>query len=410
MTRQDDGKDLLALWQDAVSDTDDPMRRLAEVMLQRLLEEEISAHLNAEPNERTDGRQGYRNGHYKRTLTTRVGKVELLVPRDRDGQFSTELFDRYQRSEKAFVLSLMEMYVKGVSTRKVKKITQKLCGVDVSKSQVSELAKNLDEQVEAWRSRPIEKCYPYLIVDALFEKVRHGPHVKPDAVLVVTGINEDGYRQHLGVWMGNTESEATWSKVFNDLKDRGLQGVRYIVSDKHRGIEAAIARQLQGAVWQRCQVHFKRNVCGQVRRKDRDWVMELLKKVTDAPTLKDARKQLREACEEIEQKYPDVAQMLDEEGEEMLAVYALPEKHRKRMRSTNMLERSFEEVRRRTRVVRIFPNRAAYVRLIASHCMEANEEWLGRRYLSMEYARGVQAGGDRTGAGPVAGWRKRIGV
>jgi transposase-like protein len=138
--------------------------------------------------------------------------------------------------------------------------------------------------------------------------------------------------------------------------------------------------------------------------------MELLKKVTDAPTLKDARKQLREACEEIEQKYPDVAQMLDEEGEEMLAVYALPEKHRKRMRSTNMLERSFEEVRRRTRVVRIFPNRAAYVRLIASHCMEANEEWLGRRYLSMEYARGVQAGGDRTGAGPVAGWRKRIGV
>jgi transposase-like protein len=264
---------------------DDPMRRLAEVMLQRLLEEEISAHLNAEPNERTDGRQGYRNGHYKRTLTTRVGKVELLVPRDRDGQFSTELFDRYQRSEKAFVLSLMEMYVKGVSTRKVKKITQKLCGVDVSKSQVSELAKNLDEQVEAWRSRPIEKCYPYLIVDALFEKVRHGPHVKPDAVLVVTGVNEDGYRQHLGVWMGNTESEATWSKVFNDLKDRGLQGVRYIVSDKHRGIEAAIARQLQGAVWQRCQVHFKRNVCGQVRRKDRDWVMQLLKKVTDAPGL-----------------------------------------------------------------------------------------------------------------------------
>lgn len=384
MTRQNDGKDLLALWQGAVSDTDDPLRRLAEVMLQRLLEEEMSVHLNAGPNEHTDGRLGYRNGHYKRTLTTRVGKVELLVPRDRDGQFSTELFERYQRSEKAFVLSLMEMYVKGVSTRKVKKITQKLCGVDVSKSQVSELAKNLDEQVEAWRSRRIEENYPYLMVDALFEKVRHGVEVLSDAVLVVTGVREDGYRQHLGVWMGDTESEATWSKVFDDLKDRGLRDVRYVVSDKHRGIEAAIARHFQGAIWNRCQVHFKRNVCGQVRRKDRDWVMELLKNVTDAVTLKDARKRLREAVEEIEKKYPEVAHMLDEEGEEMLAVYALPEKHRKRMRSTNMLERWFEEVRRRTRVVRIFPNRAAYIRLIASHCMEANEEWLGRRYLNME--------------------------
>ena len=384
MARRDDGKDLLALWQDAAQEDGDILRRLVEHVLNEVLEAEITEFLGAEPDERTEGRRGYRNGHYERTLTTRVGNVELLVPRDREGRFSTELFERYQRSEKALVLSLMQMYVQGVSTRKVKKITQELCGIDVSKSQVSKLAQGLDEQVEAWRGAPIEEQYPYLVVDALFEKVRHGPQVLSDAVLVVTGIREDGYRQHLGVWMGDTESEATWSKVFEDLKDRGLEGVRYVVSDKHRGIEAAVARQFQGAVWQRCQVHFKRNVCGQVRRKDRDWVMELLKDVTDASTLGEARKEMMEAAEEIEEKYPEVAQMLDEHGEEMLGVYALPQEHRKRMRSTNMLERWFEEIRRRTRVVRIFPNRAACVRLIAAHCMEANEEWLGRRYLSME--------------------------
>jgi transposase-like protein len=375
---------LLTSWQEAISEDDDPLRRLAELMLQRLLEEEMTEFLGAAPNERTEQRRGYRNGHRPRALTTRVGKLELLVPRDREGRFSTELFERYQRSEKAFVLALMEMYVQGVSTRKVKRITEKLCGLEVSRSQVSELARGLDEQVATWRSAPIQQKYPYLVVDALFEKVRHGPHVESDAVLVVTGVGEDGYRQHLGVWCGNTESEATWSEVFGELKDRGLRGVRYVVSDKHRGIEAAVGRHFQGAVWQRCQVHLKRNVCGRVKRKDRDWVAGLLRDITDAPTLRDAREALREAVHEIEESYPEVARMLDEEGEQMLGVYALPAGHRKRMRSTNMLERWFEEVRRRTRVVRIFPNRASCVRLIAAHAMEANEQWLGRRYLRME--------------------------
>lgn len=387
VTRRTDGKDLLALWQEAIGEGDDPLRRLAELVLQRLLEEEMTEFLGAAPHERTAGRRGYRNGHMPRTFTTRVGRLELQVPRDRDGRFSTELFERYQRSEKAFVLALMEMYVQGVSTRKVKKITEELCGVDISRSQVSELAKGLDEQVEAWRSRPIEQQYPYLVVDALFEKVRHGAEVLSDAVLVVTGVSEEGYRQHLGVWCGNTESEQTWSEVFADLRNRGLEGVRYVVSDKHRGIGAAVARQLHGAVWQRCQVHLKRNVCGKVRRADRDWVMGLLKEVTDAPTLEQAREALREAVHEVEEKYPEVARMLDEEGDEMLGVYALPLGHRKRMRSTNMLERWFEEVRRRTRVVRIFPDRASCLRLIAAHAMEANEEWMSRRYLSTDEER-----------------------
>ena len=402
MARRDDGKEMLALWQEAISDADDPLRRLAEVMLQRLLEEEMTQFVGAEPHERSEGRRGYRNGHQPRTLTTRVGKVVLLVPRDREGRFQTELFGRYQRSEKAFVLALMEMYVQGVSTRKVKKITERLCGVDVSRSQVSELAKGLDEQVQAWRGRPIERDYPYLMVDALYEKVRHGPHVESDAVLVVTGVREDGYRQHLGVWMGNTESEATWSEVFSELRERGLRGVRYVVSDAHEGIRRAVGRHFQGAVWSRCQVHLKRNVCGKVKRKDREWVGGLLREITDAATLQRAREAQAEAAERLSQRYPQVAQMLEEEGEEMLGVFALPAEHRKRMRSTNMLERWFEEVRRRTRVVRIFPNRASCVRLIGAHAMEANEEWLERRYLRMERERieqelaawAVQDGGD----------------
>lgn len=387
MTRRDDGKGLLALWQESCGDGEDPLRGLLEHMLQRLLEEEMTAFLGAEPHQRTAQRRGYRNGHQSRTLTTRVGRLELEVPRDRQGRFQTELFERYQRSEKALVLALMEMYVQGVSTRKVKKITEELCGVEISRSQVSELAKGLDEQVESWRSRRIEESYPYLIVDALFEKVRHGAHVESDAVLVVTGIREDGFRQHLGVWAADTESEQTWSEVFQDLKGRGLSGVRYVVSDKHRGIEAAVERHLQGALWQRCQEHFRRNIVGKVRRRDRRWVISLLKHITGAPTLQEARQALSEAVEQLSENYPELAQLLDEEAEEVLAVYALPPEHRRRMRSTNMLERWFEELRRRTRVVRIFPNRASCVRLIAAQCMEANEEWLERRYLRMEAER-----------------------
>jgi transposase-like protein len=375
---------MLALWQESSADGEDPLRRLAEVLLQRLLEAEMTEFLGAGLNERTPERRGYRNGHTPRSFTTRVGTLELRVPRDREGRFRTELFERYQRSEKAFVLALMEMYVQGVSTRKVKKITEELCGVEISRSQVSELAKGLDAQVEAWRHGRIQEGYPYLIVDALFEKVRHGPHVESDAVLVVTGIREDGFRQHLGVWSADTESEATWSEVFRELKQRGLKGVRYVVSDKHRGIESAVARHFQGAVWSRCQVHLKRNVLGKVRQKDRQWAAGLLKEVTDAPTLPEAREALRDAVEQLSQSYPEVSQMLESEGEEMLGVYALLSQHRKRMRSTNMLERWFEEQRRRTRVVRIFPNRASAVRLIGAHCMEANEQWLERRYLRME--------------------------
>jgi len=224
------------------------------------------------PHERTDTRKGHRNGHKPRTLRTRVGTLNLLVPQDREGTFSTRLFSRYQRNEKALVLALMEMYVEGVSTRKVEDVTEKLCGTTFSKSLISSLAGRLDAELEAWRSRPQEaKAYPYLFVDARYEKVRVDGRVVSQGVLVVSGVRDDGYREILAVEVADTESEATYQEMFRSLKSRGLSSVELVVSDDHKGLEAAITRHFQGASWQRCQVHYVRNLLGMVsfaKRKD----------------------------------------------------------------------------------------------------------------------------------------------
>ncbi len=384
MARRGQDNGWLALWQEACAEGEDGFRRVLEHVVQGMLEEEMTAFLGAEPYQRAEGRQGYRNGHKPRTLKTRVGTLELLVPQDREGRFQTELFQRYQRNEKALVLALMEMYVQGVSPRRVKKITEALCGLDISKSQVSALAKGLDEEIAVWRGRPLEKGYPYLVVDARYEKVRRGSRVVSQGVLLVVGIDEEGYREVLGTWVADSESEATWSEVFRELRDRGLEGVGYVVSDDHKGLRAAIDRYFQGALWQRCQVHFVRNVLGKVARGERAWVVELLRGITQSPTVEAARHRLGEAAEAVRVRYPRVAEMLEEEGEEMLAVYQLPEEHRKRLRSTNMVERYQQELRRRTRVVRIFPNEGSCLRLVTALAMETSEEWLVRRYLLME--------------------------
>lgn len=374
---------LVALIQGHSGDDDDPMRALLRHTIQQVLEEELTAFLNAEPYTRTDERRGYRNGYKPRVLKTRVGRLELMVPKDREGRFQTELFEKYQRSEKALMLAIAEMYVQGVSTRKVKKITEDLCGLEISKSQVSALAKGLDTEIEKWRNRLLTKRYPFLVVDALYEKVRHNGAIVSRGVLTVTGIDADGYREVLGVWCADTESEASWSQVFRELKDRGLAGVRYVVSDNHRGLVDAIHRHFQGVVWQRCQVHFIRNALGKVQKKDRHKVLALLREITGASCLESAQNRMREAIEIMADTHPKVADMLDQHGEEMLAVYALPEHHRKRMRTTNMVERLNEEFRRRTRVIRVFPNEAACVRMISVLAMEINEEWMERKYLDM---------------------------
>ncbi len=384
MARSDDVKGLLGIWQEATGEGEDGLLKLMQNVVQRVLEEELAAFLQAEPHERTEERMGYRNGYKPRTLTTRLGRMELMVPKDREGRFQTELFERYQRSEKALMLSLVEMYIQGVSTRKVKAITEALCGLDISKSQVSKLVKSLDEDIQNWRSRKLGKKYPYLVVDARYERVRINHQVVTQGVLLVVGIGSDGYREILGTWVADSESEASWSEVFKELRTRGLKGVRYVVSDDHAGLVKAIGRHFQGVLWQRCQVHFVRNLCSIVSKKDRPRIVEMLREITTAQTYASARKRMDETIESLEKIHPKVSKMLEKNGEDILTVYQLPVWQRRGMKSTNMLERYNQELKRRTRVVRIFPNQESCLRLVTALAMETTEEWLGRRYLIFE--------------------------
>lgn len=381
--RQDSG--MRGIYQAVKEVGGDGFREMLRATIQAVMEEEITGALEAERYERTEGRVGYRNGYKPRILNTRVGRMELQVPKDRDGQFQTEVFERYQRSEKALTLAVAEAYVQGVSTRKVKKITEQLCGLEISKSQVSRLSVRLNEEVEKWRNRKLEKEYRYLVVDARYEHIREEGAVQSGGVLLVVGISAEGYREILGVWCADSESENSWTAVFRDLKERGLTGVKYVVSDDHRGLKAAIDRCFQGAVWQRCQAHFMRNIRSMVSsNQDKKLIIKLLQGITESADREEAQKRLHAAVEQLAPTHRKVSEYLDEHGEEILGVYALPEKHRTRMRTTNMLERYNLELKRRTRVVGIFPNRWSCIRLVASMAMEKNEEWMEKRYLTMD--------------------------
>jgi transposase-like protein len=389
MAHKGQGIEILSGWQEGLGG-EDFIRELVQRTVQQVLEAELTSFLGAETYQRNDARRGWRNGFKPRTLKTRVGELELMVPKDRDGQFQTELFERYQRSEKAFVAALLQMYVEGVSTRKVSAITEALCGLEVSKSQVSALTAKLDAEIAEWRTRPLTEEYPYLIFDARYEKVRRGGSVVSQGVLVAIGISASGYREVLGCWVAESESEASWGAVFSELKQRGLRGVIYVVSDDHQGMVRAIERHFQGAVWQRCQVHFVRNALALCGRQQRPMVLRLMKAVTEAPTREAAKAALAVATAELEQKAPKVARLLEESGEEILGVYALPEAHRKRMRTTNMLERQNQELKRRTRVIRVFPHEQSCLRLVSALLMETNQEWMGRIYLRMEEESGAE--------------------
>ena len=380
------GSDLAGLAQAVLLDDPGFLRGIVERALQAVLEEEMTAHLGAARYERGDERRGYRNGHKPRTLTTRVGPLELRVPQDRAGTFSTELFARYQRSEQALVTTLMEMYLQGVSTRKVAAITEELCGTAFSKSQVSALVGRLDPELAAWRTRPLAAAaYPYLAVDARYEHARVDGRVVTLGVLVVAGVRDDGRREILAVEEADTESEATCHELFNRLKERGLRGVELVTSDDHRGLKAAVARHFQGASWQRCQAHFGRNLRGMVGAKHRGRLGEELRGVFAAATAAQARAAARACAQGWRTSHPQVAAKLEEDLEDCLACHAFPAAHRARIRTTNGLERLNQELKRRTRVVRIFPNRAAVERLVTALAMEQSEEWVGgRRYLDMD--------------------------
>jgi len=380
---------------------------LMEKVFNQILQAEMTEHLGADRYERSQDRSGHRNGSYERQLTTRVGQLTLEVPRCKDGSFSTKLFQRYQRSEKALVLALMEMVVQGVSTRRVKKITTELCGREFAKSTVSRLTKRLDEQVKAWDERPLEGEYPFLVLDAMHVKVRRQGGVRSTAVLLAVGINEEGQREILGLHTALSETEEAWKSFLTNLSKRGLTGVEHVTSDRDRGLEEAIRQQLPGVIWTPCHAHLRRNVLDDTPDQWRDSMKDLMDEVLKASSQPEAWRIFEEIIEGDRQKMVTVAteeghteeidayNKLREEAapalvtlkgnlEDATSVLALPGKYRRRLRTTNMIERLIEEVRRREKVIRIFPNMGSTWRLIGALLAEKHEEWsTGRRYLDM---------------------------
>lgn len=364
---------------------DGQVGRLLEAVLNQVLNAQVAEQLQAAPYERSEQRQGYRNGYKPRQLTTRVGALTLLVPQVRDGQFSTELFARYQRSEQALVLTLMEMVVNGVSTRKVARITEELCGTSFAKSTVSDLCKALDPLVTAWNARDLSgQRYPFVLVDALVVKVRESGRVRAVSALVATGVSEQGYREVLGLHVGDSESERTWQEFFVWLKGRGLAGVDLVVSDHHGGLVNAVRMQFQGASWQRCQTHLSANIAAATPKALQDELHARLRSIFDAPDEATARTLLASFVSDYQTQAPAAVATLERGFDDATAVLALPAPYRQRLRTTNGVERLNEEIRRRERVIRIFPNRASVVRLVGALLMEQDEVWTtGKRYFDM---------------------------
>ena len=344
----------------------------------------MAEHLGADRHERSSNRTDYRNGYRDRQLTTRVGTLILRVPQTRDGSFSTELFRRYQRSEQALVLALMEMVAQGVSTRKVRHITEELCGTQFSKFTVSTLATGLSARVNHWRTRRLKGPYPFLLLDAMVIHVRKDDSVVPVAALIATGLSEDGQREILGLTLGDSENEASWDDMLRDLKGRGLCGVDLVVSDDHKGLKKAVQRHFQGVRWQRCQVHFLRNILGHAPVSQRGPLALALGRLFRADTKDESRALKNEIMGTFEKKAPKSMDCLEEGFEESLTILSFPRKYRVRLRSTNSQERLNEEVRRRERMIRIFPNEDSAIRLIGALLSEFHEQWsTGKKYFDM---------------------------
>lgn len=364
----------------------DALGPLVAEALQQILEGDMEEALGAGKWERTGARLGYRSGYYERDLITRIGKVELRVPRDRQGRFRTELFERYERSEKALVQALAEMYIQGVSTRKVKAITEQLCGHEFSASTISRITQQLDEELKKFAERLLEEPYPYVILDARYEKVREGGVIRNQAVQIAIGIDWEGRRNVLAVELATRESTTSWKEFCRKLKDRGLHGVEFVISDDHAGLRKAIAEEMAEAAWQRCYVHFLRNALDYLPRKaDNDCLTEL-RWIYDRRSLEEARLDLAAWLKKWSGRYPKLCNWVEANIEETLSFYRLPRQHHKNLKSTNLLERLNEEIKRRTLVVRIFPNSAACLRLIRALAVETHENWIeATKYLNMEY-------------------------
>ena len=363
---------------------DEAFSKLLASILNQVLDVQSTEQIGAKRYERNGERKAYRNGLRERQMTTRIGTITLEVPRHRQGHFETDLFTRYQRSEQALILSMIEMVINGVSTRKIQKVTEELCGQSFSKSTVSALCKRLDPVIEAFCNRSLLKHYPFVIVDALYLKVRENTRVRSKGLLIAKGIREDGHREILGFQVSDSESETSWSEFFASLKRRGLEHVDLVVSDHHKGLVKAVRRCFQNSTWQRCQTHFSRNILDRTPKRLQPKLKELLKVMYDAPDMASARTMRNRMITEFEDKAPKAVAVLEAGFDDVMAVMSLPLKYRRRLRTTNSIERLNEEIRRRERVIRIFPNVKSVIRLIGALLIEQDEKWsTGRKYFDM---------------------------
>lgn len=363
----------------------DFLREGVQILAQAVMDLEVTQHVGAEPYERTTTRTGQRNGTREREWDTRVGTIELKVPRVRDGSFYPSLLDPRKRAERALVAVVQEAYVQGVSTRRVDDLVKSLGMTGISKSQVSRLCRELDAEVERFRTRRLEGSYPYVWLDATFLKVRKDARVVSMAVVIAIGVNERGEREVLGLDVGPSEDGAFWLSFLRSLVTRGLSGVRLVISDAHEGLKGAIAAVLHGASWQRCRVHFVRNALATVPKSAQQMVAATIRTVFVQPDATSAREQWERVTESFRGRFDRVAALMDEAKEDVLAYLAFPQAHWKQIWSNNPLERLNKEIKRRTDVVGIFPNEAAVTRLVGAVLAEQHDEWqVARRYFSAE--------------------------
>ena len=364
---------------------DDFVREMLELAINALMDAEVTAQIGAGRYERSEDRTTWRNGNRSRRWDTRVGTVDLEIPKLRDGSYFPSFLESRRRSERALLAVIQEAYVEGVSTRKVDRLAKALGIEGISKSQVSRICAELDGLVEAWRSRRLEEPIVYMWLDATFPKVRENGRVSSMGAVLAVGVTAEGQRRILGLDIGATESGEFWLSFLRSLVARGLNGVQLVTSDAHEGLKQAISAVLAGSTWQRCRVHFMRNVLSQVAKRDGPEVLERIRSIFAQTTAEEARQHLHAAAATLERKHPKVAEMLEEAEADLLAYTAFPQPHWRKIWSTNPLERLNREVKRRTRVVGIFPNRKSVIRLVGASLMEQDDEWLsGRRYISEE--------------------------
>ena len=375
--------------QEYVFDDKDFLYTVAREIINRILQGEMTDFLHAAPEERTENRTGYRSGYRQRSMKTRVGRLWFDVPCERSGRFKTKVFRRYQRTEQAFLLTIQEMYVNGVSTRKVRKLTEELCDTTLSASTVSRLNVELDKILEPWRQRKLTEPYLALIVDARYESVRTNGHVVSQGVLTVAGVSsQTGRREMLGVYLAQSENQTSWGDVFRDLLQRGLRGVRMVTSDSHQGIRAAMAQYFQGIPWQRCTRHFNVNARDMVRKDEQTALGIDLNSIFDAPSLEHARRRLAEVLDKWRPGHEKLTDWLEANIEECLSFFQFPETYRVKLRTTNMIERENEELKRRSVVVGIFPNPEACLRLMTALTIDRSDGWAENgAYLNLKELR-----------------------